>query len=59
MRNSFTKLRLLSNKVYFIINTLFPPLREILLAGRLQFFDEAQQPNVLFSVLNSTYSAYN
>ena len=40
MCSSFTKLRLFFHKVFSIINTLFPPLRETLYAGRAKLSDE-------------------
>jgi len=39
----FTKLRLFFHKVSFIINTLFPPLRQTLYAGRVKLFAEASE----------------
>ena len=53
MGNLFTKLTLLSNKFPFIINTLFPPLREILCAGSLELLDEVLQANVLYNYSRS------
>jgi hypothetical protein len=40
---SFTKLRLFFYKASFIINTLLPPLREALYAGRVKLFAEASE----------------
>jgi hypothetical protein len=41
MGTSLTKFRLFLPKASFIINTLFPPLRETLYAGRVKLFAEA------------------
>jgi hypothetical protein len=41
MGTLFTKLRLFFHKVSFTINTLFPPLRQTLYAGRVKLFAEA------------------
>jgi hypothetical protein len=43
MGTSFTKLRLFSHKISFIINTLFPPLCEMLYASRVKLFAEASE----------------
>jgi hypothetical protein len=43
MGTSFTKLRLFFNKVFYTINTFFPPLRETLYAGRVKRFAEASK----------------
>jgi hypothetical protein len=43
MGTSFTKLRLFFHKVSFIINTIFPPLLEMLCAGRLKRFAELSE----------------
>jgi hypothetical protein len=40
---SFTKLRLFFHKVYFFINTIFPPLSQTLYAGRVKLFAEASE----------------
>jgi hypothetical protein len=41
MGTSFTYLRLSFHKVSVVINSLFPPLRDTLYAGRVKHFDEA------------------
>jgi hypothetical protein len=43
MGNFFTKLRLFFSKVLFIINTIFSPLPETLLAGCGELFAEASE----------------
>jgi hypothetical protein len=43
MGTYFTKLRLFFYKVSFIINTHFPPLREMLCGGRVTLFAEVSE----------------
>jgi hypothetical protein len=43
MGTTFKKLRLFFHKVFFIINTLFPPLRVTVYAGRLKLFAGASE----------------
>jgi hypothetical protein len=43
MGTFFTKLKLFFHKVSFIINALFPPLHEMLYAGRLKLFAEVSE----------------
>jgi hypothetical protein len=43
MGTSCRKLGLFCHKVVFIINTVFPPLRETLYAGRIKLFAETSE----------------
>ena len=43
VHTSFTKLQLYFHKVSCIINTLIPPFRETLYAGRIKLFAEASK----------------
>jgi hypothetical protein len=43
MGTFFTKLKLFSHRVSFIINTHYPPLHEILYAGHLKLLAEVSE----------------
>jgi hypothetical protein len=43
MGTSFTQLRFFFHKVSFLINAVFPPLRETLHAGRVERFAESSE----------------
>ena len=43
MAASLTKLRLFAHNVFFVINTMFPPLLEALYAGTVKLFAEASR----------------
>jgi len=46
MATAFTKLRLVSHKVPFIMNTISAPLRLTLYAGTVKLFAEASEPSI-------------